>query len=78
MIGYENRDHILKLITASMRNLRPGLTRREIRKNRLKGSLGVIQGLLADGLIIKADSGKYIINNYVNMKNYEFTQKIKR
>jgi hypothetical protein len=56
MIDPDNEQHIMELIKKS----RNGMTRSEIRSNRLLGSLGVIQPLVKSGKIVKQPNGRYI------------------
>lgn len=53
-----NEEHTLKIIRQSMPK---GLTRIEIRQQRLPGSLSAIWQLIHDHKIIKNNSGRYIL-----------------
>ena len=56
-------EHIYSLILESMRNNRPGLTRREIREKRLPGAINGLQPLLTTGRVKKV-RGRYVVTHW--------------
>ena len=59
-IDHDNDDHTYCMVLSSMSRTPPGMTRAQLRKERLPGSLNAIQPLLKAGKIVKAPSGKYV------------------